>query len=57
MSIRIVLADDHAMMRQGLRSLLEKQSDMEVVGEAENGRKAIELVREMLPGNLKRILK
>ena len=49
MSVRILLADDHAMMRQGLRSLLEKQSDMEVVGEAENGRKAIELVRELLP--------
>jgi len=49
MSIRIVLADDHAMMRQGLRSLLEKQSDMKVVGEAENGRKAIELARELLP--------
>ena len=49
MSVRILLADDHTMMRQGLRSLLEKEPDMEVVGEAENGRKAIELVRELLP--------
>ena len=49
MSIKILLADDHAIMRQGLRSLIEKQPDMEVVGEAEDGRKAIELVRELVP--------
>ena len=49
MSIRILLADDHAIVRQGLRALLEKQPDMEVVGEAENGRKAFELARELLP--------
>ncbi len=49
MSIKILLADDHAIMRQGLRSLIEKQPDMEVVGEAEDGRKAVELVRELLP--------
>jgi len=36
-------------MRQGLCSLIEKQPDMEVVGEAEDGRKAVELVRELLP--------
>lgn len=49
MSIGILLADDHAIIRQGLRSLLEKQPNMEVVGEAENGREAFELVRELLP--------
>lgn len=49
MSIKILLADDHAIMRQGLHSLIEKQPDMEVVGEAEDGRKALELVQEMLP--------
>ncbi len=49
MSVRILLADDHGIIRQGLRSLLEKQSDMEVVGEAEDGRKAFELVRELTP--------
>ncbi len=49
MSIKILLADDHAIMRQGLHSLIEKQPDMEVVGEAEDGRTALELVRELLP--------
>jgi len=49
MSIKILLADDHAIVRQGLRSLLEKEPDMEVVGEAEDGRKAMQLVRELVP--------
>jgi two-component system response regulator NreC len=49
MSIRILLADDHAIIRQGLCSLLEKEPDMEVVGEAEDGRKALRLVQELLP--------
>ena len=49
MSTRILLADDQGIMRQGLCSLIEKQPDMEVVGEAEDGRKAVELVRELLP--------
>jgi DNA-binding NarL/FixJ family response regulator len=49
MSIRILLADDHAIIRQGLRSLLEKESQIEVVGEAEDGRKALRLVRELTP--------
>jgi len=49
MSTRIILADDHGIVRQGLRSLIEKQPDMEVVGEAGDGRKAFELVRELLP--------
>lgn len=49
MSTGILLVDDHAIIRQGLRSLLEKQPDLEVVAEAEDGRKAIELVRELLP--------
>lgn len=49
MSIRILLADDHKITRQGLRSLLEKQDDMEVVAEAENGRIAFRLVDELLP--------
>ena len=49
MSIRIVLAEDHTIVREGLRSLLENQPDMEVVGEAEDGQTAIELVRELLP--------
>jgi DNA-binding NarL/FixJ family response regulator len=49
MSIKILLADDHKITRQGLRSLLEKEPDMEVVAEAEEGRTAVRLVRELLP--------
>ncbi len=49
MSVRILLADDHAIIRQGLCSLLEKQPDVEVVAGAEDGRKALELVRELVP--------
>lgn len=49
MSVRILLADDHGIMRQGLRSLIEKEPEMQVVAEAEDGRKAIELVREFVP--------
>lgn len=49
MGIRILLADDHAIIRQGLRSLLEKEPDMEVVGEAEDGRKALRLVGKLAP--------
>jgi DNA-binding NarL/FixJ family response regulator len=49
MSIKILIADDHGVVRQGLRSLLEQQPDMEVVGEAEDGRKALELVRKIQP--------
>jgi DNA-binding NarL/FixJ family response regulator len=49
MSIKILLADDHAIVRQGLHSLLEKELDIEVVGEAEDGRKAMQLVQELEP--------
>ena len=49
MSLRILLADDHGIIRQGLRSLLEKEPDIEVVAEAEDGREAIHLVRQVLP--------
>ena len=47
--IRIVLADDHAVVRDGLRVLLEAQSDMEVVGDAANGREAIRLMQQLHP--------
>jgi DNA-binding NarL/FixJ family response regulator len=47
--IRVLLADDHAIVREGLRSLLEKQPDMEVVCEADDGRIAVERARELLP--------
>lgn len=49
MSIKILLADDHEIMRAGLRSLLDKEPGMEVVAEAENGRKAVQLARELSP--------
>jgi len=49
MNIRILLADDHQMVREGLRSLLEKESDFQVIGEAEEGRQAVQLVRELQP--------
>ena len=41
MTIRILIADDHAMVAEGLRSLIDAQSDMEVVGLAGNGREAV----------------
>jgi NarL family two-component system response regulator LiaR len=47
--ITIVIVDDHAVVRQGLRFLLEQQAGMRVVGEGENGEQAIELVEELLP--------
>jgi two-component system response regulator NreC len=47
--IRILLADDHALLRTGLRLLLEKQPDFEVVGEAETGNEAVALARATRP--------
>lgn len=47
--IRILLADDHGIVRQGTRSLLEKESDLEVVGEAEDGRTAVEMAGALQP--------
>ncbi|HSR28936.1 MAG TPA: response regulator transcription factor [Anaerolineae bacterium] len=49
MSITIFLADDHAIVRDGLRMLLEAQPDLQVVGEATNGRDAVRQVCELLP--------
>lgn len=47
--IRIFLADDHALLRQALRVLLEAQNDLEIVGEATNGRDAVEGVERLMP--------
>jgi DNA-binding NarL/FixJ family response regulator len=47
--IRIILADDHVILRQGTRQLLEHESDMDVVGEASDGAEAVELVSNLKP--------
>jgi len=49
MNIRILVADDHKIMREGLRALLDKQSDMQVVAEAEDGLTTVRLARELSP--------
>lgn len=49
MSIRVLLVDDHKIVRDGLKSMLSRQMDIEVVGEAENGREAIDVARELQP--------
>src|SRR5262252_5277661 len=46
---RILLADDHAVVRQGFKMILSAQSDMEVVGEAANGRETVELAEQLKP--------
>jgi len=47
--IRVLIADDHAVVRQGLRAFLEAQSDIEVVGEANDGSDAVRLASELQP--------
>ena len=47
--ITVLLADDHPIVREELRALLEDESDIEVVGEAENGRQAVKLTRKLRP--------
>jgi len=46
---RILIAEDHALLREGLRSLLESDPEIEVAGEAENGREAIKLTGMLMP--------
>ena len=47
--IRIVLVEDHAVVRQGTRQLLERYSDIDVIGEAVDGEEAVALVRDLNP--------
>ena len=47
--IRVLLVDDHMVVRQGLRALLETEQDIAVVGEAETGRQAVQLTKKLLP--------
>ena len=49
MSIKIILADDHKIMREGLRSLLEKESDIEIIGETEDGQTTVQQVQKLSP--------
>ncbi len=46
---RLVIADDHVLVREGFRAMLEKEPGLEVVGEAENGREALEMCRRLRP--------
>ena len=46
---RLLIADDHALLRTGMRAMLEAEPDLVVVGEAANGREAVDLCRELLP--------
>ena len=47
--IKILIADDHEILREGIRKMIEKEPDMEVVGEAEDGRSAVKLARKLAP--------
>jgi DNA-binding NarL/FixJ family response regulator len=46
---RLLIADDHALVREGMRAMLASEQNLEVVGEAENGREALQLCRELRP--------
>jgi DNA-binding NarL/FixJ family response regulator len=49
MKIRVVLADDHIVVRQGLHALLATEKEIEIVGEADNGRQAVQMVKDLSP--------
>jgi len=49
MTVRIILADDHEVVRDGLCSLIEREKDMEVIAQADNGRTTVELARKLRP--------
>jgi two-component system response regulator NreC len=49
MSIRIILADDHAIVRHGLSKLIQQEKDMEVIAQAQDGHSTVELTRELSP--------
>jgi two-component system response regulator NreC len=48
-TIRVLVVDDHTLVRQGIRALLQAEPDLEVVGEGSDGREAVQLARELMP--------
>lgn len=49
MTIKVVLADDHVIVRNGIKALLEPEGDIEVIGEASDGKEAVEMARQLSP--------
>lgn len=49
MKTKIIIADDHAVLREGMRNLLERENDFEIIGEASDGEEAVKLVSELKP--------
>jgi two-component system response regulator NreC len=49
MATKVLVVDDHGILRQGIQALIEKHGDMEVIGQADNGLTAVELARELQP--------
>jgi len=49
MNVKIIIADDHKIMRDGLRNMLDKETGMEVIAEAKNGREAVRLAEQLRP--------
>ena len=47
--IKVIIADDHVLFREGTRNLIDREKDIEVIGEASDGQEAIELVNKLLP--------
>ena len=55
MSVRVLLVDDHQMMRDGLRAILGRRTDFEVIGEAEDGRSALSQATQLQPDVVERM--
>ena len=51
-AIRVLLADDHGVVRKGLRFLIEQEEDIAVVGEAQDGREAVRMAKEAIDSGL-----
>lgn len=49
MTVKVIIADDHKIMRDGLKSILEKQRDIEIIAEASDGQTTVELAIKLKP--------